>query len=94
MGFRRDVGVYSHRELRWLAMMCCARCQQLQLACALDVEQQDPAAKRSIDFFSQLADPGENYLGRGFWCGRDHSLQLTARYDVESRSQPREHPQN
>src|SRR5208337_3409599 len=92
--FGCDVRVYAHSELRCLAKMRSAGREQLKLARAFHIKQQDASAEREIDLVGQLADSGENHLLRSLAADLPHSAQLSAGNNIESRTKPREHAQN
>src|SRR5271165_4455410 len=89
-----DIRVHAHRELCCLAKMSGTRREQLKLAGAFYIEEQNTGSQREIDLLGQLADSGENHLLCSLAADLPHSLQLSAGNDIESRTKPREHAQN
>ena len=68
MGAGVHVGIHAYREARGLAKMSGARAQELQLAGAFDIEQQNAGAQREVDFVGELADSREDDFARAI-CG-------------------------
>src|SRR5208337_5655312 len=81
-------------ELRRLAKMRRARCQQLHFTGAFNIEQQNTCPERQIDLFGQLADSGEDHVTRGFPSEFLYSLQFSSGNDVEPSAKPREQSQD
>src|SRR5271157_2608235 len=94
MRFCCSIRVPPHRELRCLAKMHRARCQQLQFTGAFNVEKQNTGPERQIDLLGQLANSGENHVTRGFPSEFLYSLQFAAGNDVEPSAKPREQSQD
>ena len=64
-----DVGIDADGEIAPSCEDGSARAQQLQLARAFDIEQQDAGLQCRVDFGGQLADAGEHDVPDAPSCG-------------------------
>jgi len=86
MGLGEDVGVDAQGDAGFLAELCCAFGEELQLAFALHVEEQDAGAQGEVDLGSGLADSGEDNAVGGRLVDSNDALELSSGDNVEART--------